>query len=87
MTTKIVVKKEGIGFCGALTIVFIVLQLMNVIDWPWYWLIAPLWIPTALVLSVPLALGAVALFCWVLLQVYSYYEAKKRKAKRENGTK
>ena len=35
----------GIGFCGLLTIVFIVLKLCKVITWSWLWVLAPLWIP------------------------------------------
>lgn len=34
----------GIGFCGLLTIVFIVLKLLGVINWSWIWVFAPLWI-------------------------------------------
>jgi hypothetical protein len=34
----------GIGFCGLLTIVFIVLKLLNKISWSWIWVLAPLWI-------------------------------------------
>lgn len=40
----------GIGFAGLLGIVFIVLKLVGVISWPWIWVLAPLWIPFALVL-------------------------------------
>lgn len=40
----------GIGFAGLLGIVFIVLKLVGVISWPWVWVLAPLWIPLALVL-------------------------------------
>lgn len=36
----------GIGFCGLLTIAFIVLKLLNVITWSWLWVLAPIWIPT-----------------------------------------
>ena len=35
---------SGIGFSGLLTIVFIVLKLIGVIDWSWLWVLAPLWI-------------------------------------------
>ena len=31
----------GIGFCGLLTIVFIVLKLCNVIDWSWWLVLLP----------------------------------------------
>lgn len=38
----------GIGFGGLLTIVFIVLKLTKVIDWSWWWVTCPLWIPLAI---------------------------------------
>jgi hypothetical protein len=34
----------GIGFCGLLTIVFIVLKLIDYISWSWFWVLSPLWI-------------------------------------------
>lgn len=34
----------GIGFCGLLTLVFIVLKLLKVITWKWVWVLCPLWI-------------------------------------------
>ena len=42
----------GIGFCGLLTIAFIVLKLTGVISWSWLWVLAPIWIPAAIVLAV-----------------------------------
>ena len=33
----------GISFGGLLAIVFIVLKLTNVINWSWWWVLAPLW--------------------------------------------
>ena len=35
----------GIGFFGALALVFIVLKLCNVINWSWIWVLSPLWLP------------------------------------------
>ena len=32
-----------IGFCGLLTLVFIVLKLTCVINWSWMWVLAPVW--------------------------------------------
>ena len=37
-----VVRGGGIGFCGLLTIVFIVLKLIGIINWSWVWVLAPL---------------------------------------------
>lgn len=38
----------GIGFTGALFLVFLVLKLTKVIDWSWWLVTAPLWIWAAL---------------------------------------
>lgn len=35
---------NGIGFCGLLTIVFIILKLIGYISWSWVWVLSPLWI-------------------------------------------
>ena len=40
----------GIGFMGMLGILFIGLRLAGFIDWPWVWVLAPLWSGFALVL-------------------------------------
>lgn len=40
--------RGGIGFCGLLTVAFVVLKLCNVITWSWVWVLAPLWISLAL---------------------------------------
>ena len=31
-------------FVGMLTIAFIVLKLLNKIDWSWWWVLSPIWI-------------------------------------------
>lgn len=33
-----------LGICEVLTIVFIVLKLVKVIDWSWLWVLSPEWI-------------------------------------------
>lgn len=43
---------EGIGFCGLLAVAFIVLKLTGVINWSWLWVLAPIWIPTAITLAI-----------------------------------
>lgn len=52
----------GIGFTGLLTIAFIVLKLLNVIDWSWWWVLSPLWISFALALLV--AVGVFIFIIW-----------------------
>lgn len=39
----------SVGFFGLLTIAFIVLKLCKVIDWSWWWVLAPTWIPISLI--------------------------------------
>jgi len=52
----------GIGFCGLLTILFIALKLTNYIDWSWWWVLAPIWIPTVIVVGVLIILGIIWLW-------------------------
>lgn len=52
----------GVGFTGLLTIAFVVLKLCKVIDWPWWWVISPIWISIALIL---LALGGTGLYYFI----------------------
>lgn len=46
----------GIGFCGLLAVAFIVLKLTGVINWSWLWVLAPIWIPTAIIVIVLVAI-------------------------------
>lgn len=39
----------GIGFGGALALLFIGLKLGKVIDWPWIWVLSPIWIPLVII--------------------------------------
>ena len=55
----------GIGFFGLLTIAFIVLKLIGVIDWSWIWVLAPTWIPLALVLGILILAGII--YCIIKL--------------------
>ena len=63
---KMIVKNEnhntatGIGFSGLLTVAFIVLKLTHVIDWSWWWVLAPLWITFAIWLIIVLVVFVIA---------------------------
>ena len=41
----------GIGIGMILFLIFMTLKLTNHIDWSWWWVTAPLWIPVALVVG------------------------------------
>lgn len=51
----------GLGFGSALLIVFIVLKLVGVIDWSWWWVLAPLWVGAILA---ALIIGITLLVLW-----------------------
>jgi len=54
--SEVTSNSSGIGFTGALTIVFIALKLTGYIDWSWVWVLSPIWIPFSLVLVIILIL-------------------------------
>lgn len=64
MSTKAEASASGIGFFGLLAIVFITLKLTDHIDWSWWWVLAPLWGPPTVALSILLVVGIV----WLALQ-------------------
>jgi hypothetical protein len=51
---------SGIGFGGLLAIVFITLKLLGKIDWPWLWVLSPIWIPLAIA-AVVLVIAAIVI--------------------------
>lgn len=60
---------SGMGFLSVLGLIFIVLKLLHVIDWPWVWVLAPIW--------GGFLLGIVILAVYLII-----YIAIKKKAKR-----
>ena len=50
---------SGLEASGVLTLIFVVLKLLKVIDWSWWWVLSPIWID----LGVPLLiLAGVAIY-------------------------
>ena len=52
MTSNSSSSSGGIGFTGALTILFIGLKLCNVIHWSWWWVLSPIWISMSIVILI-----------------------------------
>lgn len=44
-------KEGGISLGTILFIVFLILKLTETIDWSWWWVTAPLWIPVAITVA------------------------------------
>lgn len=45
---------NGLGLGTVLFLIFMTLKLTNYIDWSWWWITAPLWIPIAIIAIVGL---------------------------------
>ena len=61
--------RGGINFLEAIGIVFITLRLCGLIDWPWVWVLAPIW-------------GGICLGVLAILVVYLYDKWLDRKDDR-----
>ena len=55
MSNKNNASSGGLGLASVLTIIFVVLKLVGVIDWKWIWVLAPLWID--IILTVLIIVG------------------------------
>jgi hypothetical protein len=49
----------GVSFGIILFIVFLILKLTHVIDWNWWWIFSPIWLPIIIVLIINIILGFV----------------------------
>ena len=58
--TQTQTQSGGITFFGLLGIVFITLKLTGYITWSWWWVLAPLWGPLAVVLVIFLLIVIIA---------------------------
>jgi hypothetical protein len=67
---------SGVGIGGLLLVLFIGLKLGNVIDWNWWWVMAPLWIPLALA-------GAILLIGWIIIGIANLLESAPEKKARK----
>ena len=45
---------RGLGTCSVLFIVFLVLKLTDNVDWSWWWVTAPIWIPWSVIIVLAL---------------------------------
>lgn len=52
----------GIGFLGLLTLLFITLKFTHFIEWPWVWVLSPLWIPACIGVVVMIVLAGFWLY-------------------------
>ena len=59
MDNKTIAVNTGTSSSFLLFLVFLVLKLTNVINWSWWWITAPLWVPIGLIIATDLIFGLV----------------------------
>lgn len=64
--TRTSTTSSGVGFLELLTVAFVILKLCHVIDWSWWWVLAPTWIPLALAAAILIVCGIIKLIGWIL---------------------
>jgi len=45
-------RSKGLGFGTVLFLIFMTLKLTEHIDWSWWWVAAPLWLPVVVLLGI-----------------------------------
>lgn len=60
---KKVTIKFGFPVGIVLTLIFVTLKLTNYIDWSWWWILSPIWIPILLVVGI---LGIILLIAVIM---------------------
>ena len=59
---------NSISFANLLGVAFIILKLCHVIEWAWIWVLAPIWIPWALVLVILAIAGLMVIIGSLLIK-------------------
>ena len=59
----------GFGFGSSLLLTFIILKLVGVINWSWWWVLSPIWIPVVLLM-------AVSILLLVVYRIVKYFRLK-----------
>lgn len=66
----------GVGAVGLLAVALIVLKLCGLIDWSWWWVLAPVWMSALLGLAALVVVAA--LFLWIARDEEKTTEARRR---------
>lgn len=53
-----------------LLILFVAAKLFGAIDWSWWWVLCPLWMPPALVVCIGALCAAIGLLCEVVRKFF-----------------
>lgn len=57
---------SGMELGVVLFLIFMILKLTNTIDWSWWWVTSPLWIPLALAAAILAIVGLIAFIIYLI---------------------
>jgi hypothetical protein len=79
MSEQVTVKHtQSFPIFGILGLIFITLKLCGVISWSWLWVLAPFWIPLAILLSVFAVAEGIAAFCALIVGLITVLQRRKK---------
>lgn len=64
----------GVGLPTVVLVVFVILKLVGVIEWSWWWVLSPFWIPAGI--------AVVILVVWLLIKLGSYWARNRKRVAR-----
>ncbi len=59
-------QSKGLSFGSILFFIFLVMKLMHYIDWSWWWVTAPLWLPITAIVGI---LGCMAIVAFIFILI------------------
>lgn len=71
------------AFFGFLTLIFILLKLFKAISWQWIWVLSPLWLSTALIISILI----IAVIIFIISLIAGKGKSQELKEKEETSKK
>lgn len=62
-------RRGGTSICTVLLLIFLVLKLTGTINWSWWWVLAPLWAPLAIVVFILIIWLITGLLCGLKISI------------------
>ena len=75
---------RGGSLLGLLFLLFLILKIAHVIDWSWWWVTAPLWLPLAVGLGVLVFLGLLSIVGYKVVTALG--KKQRQKSAQDDGT-
>lgn len=61
-------RSAGLSLTTVMFLIFLILKLTNNIDWSWWWVTSPLWLPIVLILSITIII-IIVLFLAIIMGI------------------